>query len=555
MSKIITQLDNYDQQLREYDRLQAELKFAKERLEHMTPEERHEIIVAGRHEAINHKPETVQELHQAVKAIYGYSIPVTSTHPDFHAPMEAFAALYFGTYENMVWLASRGSAKTLMSSIGANILNSSSPEFESIHAGGTRTQARVAAKYLANFYNTPPLDEYFDGRPGVFQAKWKNGALWEIITGSYGGVSGQHPMMLTLDEIEVWEIEALMQTFEVPLSRKGYRRRWAAFSTRQRSFGGMRWLVDEAPKRNFQLFQWTMFETMQPCITCAAIDQEPHGNDMAREKVCCLWEHCKGERAKKASGWLSLKEAQDKCIRLGGPRGREFLTQGVCTRPSSHGLVLHNLEKLNKPEGNYTRWTFIKDLPWYAVHDPAEGKKSVILFIQRHEGCSYIFDELVNPTCATTNQAKQEFHEHCVKMGYGDPAKVIVDPHRTDAVSDWRTGSKSGEGMFRKYNAETPNIEGPEKGGVTDKIDTTVEMLRKYICDGNGQRRFYYNKDYCPMLDRAVGEYHYPVDRNTNEILSDTPAKAYSDEIDPMRYWVMWLITRGGDHGLRILLM
>jgi hypothetical protein len=430
---------------------------------------------------------------------------------------------------------------TLLTSIFADSSARFFPKLDIVHAGGTQVQAQVASGYLEEFHGQPPLDEGFMGKPAAFTARYRNRSKWKIVTGSMKGVSGQHPAILTLDEIEFWDIEAITQTFEVPVNKNGYKRRWLAFSTRQRSYGAMNWLVDEAPKRGFRFYQWTAFEMMRPCRTCVALDQEPHGNDDARSKACILWKACKGERARKASGWLSLKEAQQKCIRLGGPDGREWQTQGLCQRPSSHGLVLHNFEKVYGPGGNYSRWTYIKELPWYAVHDPAEGKKSVILFVQDYEGKSYIFDELVDQQCADVTQAKKDFWEHCERMGYSEPDIVVVDPHRTDAVATWKQGSKSGVGILKKYNADTPDI---SEKGTGQLLRDTLELTRRHICDGNYVRRIFINPDYCPFLDRAISEYHYPTDNVTNEITSETPDKAYSDEIDPVRYWVMYKETK-----------
>lgn len=268
------------------------------------------------------------------------------------------------------------------------------------------------------------------------------------------------------------------------------------------------------------------------------MDQEPHGDDEARGRACILWQDCKGERAKKASGWLTLAETQDKCIRLGGPDGREWRTQGLCNRPSSHGLVLHNFEKEYKPHGNYTKWTYIPELPWYAVHDPAEGKKSVIYFLQEYQGCTYVFDESVIEACADVTEAKEEFYAHCRRMNYPDPEVIVVDPHRTDAVATWKRGSKSGTGILKRYNAETPDIS--QSTGTGQLLTDTLDILRRHIRDGSGIRRMFINPEFCPKLDRAVVEYHYPTDPVTNEIKSDTPDKAYSDEIDPLRYWAMY---------------
>lgn len=535
------------------ERRDADAKQLILKIQGLDEQRRAEVAMTIKAKAITTPPKTPSELWEAIRILFGYSLPLTSTDPEFHAPFEWFSKVFFGKVEDSVALASRGSGKTLQGSMLTSLKCAWNPGYDAVHAGGTLTQAHVASAYLNDFYNLRHFKPTFDGKPAKFSAAWNNSSIFKIVTGSMKGVSGQHPVLLTLDEIEFWDIEALIQTFEVPVNKHKHKRIWTAFSTRQRSFGCMNWLVEEAPKRGFAFFQWSVFEMMQPCITCEATDKEPHGDDAARECICPLWDACRGERAKKATGWLPLIEARKKCIRLGGPRGREWHTQGLCNRPSSHGLVLHNFEHAYKPDGNYSKWTYVPELPWYAVHDPSEGKKSVIYFLQIYEGTTYVFDELVDPLCPDVTKAKQDFYDHCLKMSYPDPAMIVVDPHRTDAVATWKAGSKSGTGIIHKYEADTPDIS--ETTGVSQLLNKTVELLRQTICDGGNHRRLFINPDYCPYLVRATKEYHYPTDPVSNEIMSDTPDKSYSDEIDPLRYWVMYKLTKLGKSAGRVVVM
>ena len=289
---------------------------------------------------------------------------------------------------------------------------------------------------------------------------------------------------------------------------------------------------------------------------CIAIDAHPNyrgeATDKAREEVCILWKACRGERAKKATGWYPLEEIQDKCVRLGGPDGREWHTQGLCDRPSSHGLVIFNFDHVHRPDGNYSKWTYQPELPWYASHDPAEGKKSVIYFIQVYEGKSFVFDERIITECPDVTAAKQDFYDHCLQMGYGDPDVIVVDPHRTDAVATWKFGTPRGTGINRKYNADTPDIS--EAGGVGQLLYKTLDNLREYVCNGKGERGLFINPDTCPGCVRGLKEHHYPTDMN-NVQLSNKPDEAYKDEVDPLRYWVMYLRTKFGTRTGRIVIL
>lgn len=858
-------------------------------------ENRRLIRTQLRTEALHNQPKNARELHEAVRTLFGISIPWTSTADGFHSPYNWFYDVFFGHAVTSVALASRGSGKTYLASILHYMLNTYKPGFSSKHAGGTKEQAGVASNYLYGFSQDKVLGSMFLGKPGKLAAYWKNGGQWSIVTGTMQGVSGQHPVMASWDEIEFWPVEAIEQTWAVPVDRNGHRRIWAAFSTRQRclpaytrvvtedgpmkigtivnkkyagkvrvwddtngcwdwrhvvqwhrngsstewykvytkhsglgkgcelvatgdhhvyyapnkkkplrdftpndclvlpswvpsksqrqvllgtllgdagmqrgsvriehsvkqidyvrwwskaffehvsgeshnakrdhylvrlpacpythnleaewystgekrvptyvwdelderglavwlmddgsyrkagtkgggdtwhiycnhfneeerwymeawfnnhdiklswqwngthhyayiggksarkvtemvspwlqvsehlgprkgykrwkgmdvhpgrqgavqvpidrieienskpqgcydigvegihnytngsgvlvsnSFGAMNWLVDEAPERNIKLYQWTAFETMQRCPTCVAIDNAPYGTDDEREKHCVLWKACQGVRGRKSSGWVPRERVVELCKEMGGPNTNAWKTQGLCERPSSTGLVLGNFEhRYRVEEGNYTTWTYKPELPWYAVHDPAEGKKSVIYFLQTYNDCTFIFDELVQEACPDVTTAKQAFWEKCAQLELPDPEMIVVDPHKTDAVSTWKWGSVGGTGINKMYNADVPDTKN-EAGG--QEITNGIEFLRREICNGAMERKFFINPRYCPKAIRAIKEYHYPTNLK-NEVTSDNPSKEYSDEIDPMRYWVMYKIFKLRPRNRRII--
>jgi hypothetical protein len=508
------------------------------------------VAIILRKETLNNAPKNSAELHRCVQSLWGISIPYTATAPGFNAPFEWFADVYFERAKTSVAMASRDSGKTYLATFLHYLKNTFNPNYSSRHAAANREQASVAAGYLHNYGQDEVLATAFDGKPGKQEARWKNNGHWKIVTGSVAGVSGQHPSMASWDEIEFWNISAIEQTWAVPSERYGYQPIWAAFSTRQRSFGAMSWLVDEADSRGIQLYQWTAFETMRRCKTCVAIDNAPHGSDDEREKHCILWKACQGSRGLKSSGWKSRESVSDLCRKMGGPDSVAWKTQGLCERPSSSGLVLHNFEHAYRnAEGNYTIWEYKPELPWYAVHDPAEGKTSVIYFLQMYDDCTFIFDELVQDNCPDVTTAKQAFYEKCASLELPDPDIIVVDPHKTDAVATWKYGSTSGTGIMKSYNADVPDTR-KESGG--QLIRNGIEFLRREICDGSGTRRFFINPKTCPRAIRAVKEYHYPTSMN-NVVESNDPDKEYSDEIDPMRYWVMYKLFKLRSRNYKII--
>jgi hypothetical protein len=186
--------------------------------------------------------------------------------------------------------------------------------------------------------------------------------------------------------------------------------------------------------------------------------------------------------------------------------------------------------------GNYANIDYVKELPFYISHDPAEGKKSVIWFWHVYEGGMYIFDELISEQCPNTMVAKKEFYEYCQLMGYRDPDMVIVDPRKTDAVADWQSGTRGGVGNAHKYKATTPPIS-DDVGG--QSIEIGINETRTAIYDGS-VRRVFVNPNNCPKFVTMIEEHHYRVDKLTGEVAANVPAEAYKDESDAFRYGVRY---------------
>lgn len=518
----------------------------------LNAEERKSFNIQLKQEALHSVPRNAEELWHCVKVLFDKEIPYTSTHPDFNAPFEWFSKLFFRKVPYSLAIASRGGSKTFNAAM-LNYLNGYFyPNLKSVHSAATKVQAEVMASYLNDFDQDEVLGLGFKkNKVNKFSVEFQNTSTWRIVAGNMKSISGQHPVILTLDEIEFWPIDGLIQSLRVPLDGSGGQRKiWAGFSTRQRSFGGMNKMVDEAEERNIQVFKWSAFETMQRCKTCIAIDQEPNGNDESRQKVCNLWEDCHGERGTKATGWVSLSDVQEFKQSLKGNTA-EWRTQGLCDRPSSHGLVLHNFEHGPKPEGNYSDWEYRPELPYYIAHDPAESKKSCMFFIQIYEDRIYIFDEIIQDQCSDTTQDKEALYAYIVGKQMAPPTLIIVDPRRPEVESIWKKGSEIGEGLNYKFNALCPPID-DDNGGA--KIYMGIEYLRSQICAGDGKRYLFVNPGKCKGLVHAIKEYHYKMGTN-NEILGDqNPDKAWSDEIDAVRYFVQYyqFVIRKGKTNFRV---
>ena len=415
--------------------------------------------------------------------------------------------------------------------------------YDVITSAAILNQSNVSKGYLANFYEDPVLREGFLKAPTATSAVWKTNSKWSIATGSMKGISGQHPVQLNIDEVEFWTMDAIEQTYAVPQDKNGYRKVWAAFSTRQRSFGAMNQLVNRAsePGSGLKLYQWNIFETMHRCPTCLCIKggqvvSNPH-------EKCFLWEDCKGEKARKSSGWFKREDAEQMKKNM---TTEAWATQYLCSKPSTHGLVMYNFEHKfatasNFDNGNYMALEQDNEFPLYMVHDPAESKTSFALFFHIFDGKMIIVDELVDDNCYTVDKVKVALEEHLAKKRYQDPKFVIVDPHRTDAGKQWEEGRYLGTGRDKKYHVVYPDMSVNE----LSRIEPGLELVRTLVCNGSGTRRIFVNPNTCPRLTECIREHHYKIGAD-NKLMDDAiPSKEFKDGIDALRYAVIWAVQRG----------
>lgn len=495
-------------------------------------------------------PRTPSELHRLIKVVHGINLPTTATTEDADPPFEFFANTFFHWDAHIAAIASRGGGKTFMVAESVKAKGQFQPGIRMRHAAATRTQADVAKEYLDNALEDPVYGGLIDRRKTTkSSAVWHNGSKYAIVTGSKKGVSGQHVPSLFLDEVEFMDQATLNQSFGVPVSEIGLPPQWCAVSTRQNSTGGMAWLydtkrrgvVDNGKKGTVRFYRWTLFETMQPCQTCIAIDQEPYGTDEARQNVCPLWAYCHGERAKKASGWLTLSEAIDKIAPLSLD---EIETQYLSERPLTKGRVLYNFnEEGNYPiKGNISDYRYNPLRPYIIGYDPSEGQVAFFVFLQMDDlGNWHAFDELRLDPCSDPGEAKEELFKYLMDNRMAAPENIIVDPRRSDAIRIMRRGIPTGTGMDRSYpGTQQAPIKILASGHRSDLIIPTLQILRSWIQNGAGRRRFFVNKDKCPFLLRAIKYHGYKLDPKTGEP-TPVPSNNFKDEIDALRYAFIWI--------------
>lgn len=495
-----------------------------------------------------HNPRNREELWEAIRIISGYEIPWKAATPGNQAPFEYVASVFFREDPFSICMGPRTGGKTLIVALTdyTTLRFGGGPgdPVEITHAAAETHQAVQLKKYIEQFIGRERMryevSVVTNERLQVTQKKVRldNGNIWYIISGTPQGVNSHHPEIASFDEIEWWPLEALDQSWYCPVGRGGRGPVWTGTSTRQRPGGAMYQLVksveDATDEKGMRLFKFDIFDVMQRCVTCKAIDEHPHGTDAQRKKSCALWDYCHGQIGINSRGFKPRSEVEHAL--KAAPH--KFEVQMLCRKPDTGNSILAPfVNKYDYNDGGHeaTGFKFDKSLPWYLWHDPAEGKLSVGLFVQVLEGTIVIFNMLA-VQCSTVSEFKKEFHKlwHD-KLNLPPPASVVVDPHRPDAVVDWKAGTKYySDPQFMSYKAESPKM---PRGENNTEIMITLGRVIEFFSN----RRIFYEPVACAeFIDKGVDVYSYKQDKSGN-ITEYVPTKAGSDYIDPLRYGVVWV--------------
>ena len=498
-------------------------------------------------------PRNREELWNAIRVTTGYEIPWKAASPGNNAPFEYVSSVFFRDDAFSICMGPRTGGKTLVVALTdfttLRWLGSRGDAIEITHAAAENHQAAQLKKYIEQFIAREKdrfhVSVVTNERLQVTQKKIKldNGNIWYIISGTPAGVNSHHPEIASFDEIEWWPLEALDQSWYCPVGRGGREAVWTGTSTRQRPGGAMYQLVksveDATDKRGLKLYKFDIFDVMQRCVTCKALDDHPHGSDEQREESCALWKYCHGKIGINSRGFKPRKEVEA-ALRAAPHR---FEVQMLCKKPDTGSTILgpYILQKPMEAGGHeIPGFRYQPNYPWYLLHDPAEGNLSVGLFVQIYEGVILIFD-MVAVRCKTIPEFKEAFYAKWkTELNLPPPELIIVDPHKPDSVQDWKNGTKyASEPKFRKYKAASPKM--PRANG-NEEIVITLNRVMEYFSD----RRIFYEPTRCAeFIEQGVNVYSYKQDK-TGAITEYTPAKAGSDYIDPLRYGVVWVEANKG---------
>jgi len=299
------------------------------------------------------RPKTDDELWEWLRDVLGLRYARTVTKDGHRAPFEFLSDIYFEREDKALVRANRGGGKTV-SLIAIYLLNVIfKPGSDIVHIGGTEVQARQGYAYFAGdptkegftgFIRRPAFSDLLASEPMVSKTALKNGSRLEIRTGgSAKSVSGPHPNLLGIDELDHIQMTTLDTALQMPISKGMYGAQTIMGSSQYAYYGALQTMLDQAPERGIAVYEYDIFDVMQGC--------EHSYPKQCQDCPFYLWinpfsgaeeELCKG-RGAKADGHYPYSDATDKILMTTDME--MFALQMLLLRGTSMGMVYSAFNK------------------------------------------------------------------------------------------------------------------------------------------------------------------------------------------------------------------
>jgi terminase large subunit-like protein len=209
------------------------------------------------------------ELHAAVQAVFGVTIPRKQICPNHVAPFEAFSHAFFAKEPNTaLWYGARGSGKSeqlALLGLAKTVFHMGNTTI----LGGSIHQSNNVYNHMAKMMeheNAPtPLVENFTKTELLFRNK-----TWvRPLSASQTSVRGPHPLLHLLDEIDEMEwdiyVASLGQAMRQPNSMNIEINEYVVkSSTWQKLEGTFSKVIAEHREKNLPVFSWCWREVIRP---------------------------------------------------------------------------------------------------------------------------------------------------------------------------------------------------------------------------------------------------------------------------------------------------
>lgn len=317
------------------------------------------------------KIETDDQLHAWIKAELGVDIPRVAVCPEHNAPFEVVADLFFNRVDAAIVVANRGGGKTMTAALWQFLNMRFIPEVECASVGAQEIQAKRAYQHF-KLYQRKAGEAYKDVSL-ISETVWKNGAKYEILTGSIGSVNGPHPQKVHRDEVELMDEKVYQDSLQMEKSKRDSNgnmipSQTLLTSTRKASDGLMQKILNEVTEANktgrktpYKVYVYCIKETVERQENCAVANP-----DLSEEERCncenvghgeiepgvprTLSSVCDGAFSR-SDGFMPIEDVEKTFVKTSRA---VFDAQQLCKRPYSEDITLESFSREKNCISNFT---------------------------------------------------------------------------------------------------------------------------------------------------------------------------------------------------------
>ena len=367
-----------------------------------------ELSPSTRKHLANFRPRNETELWVWMRKVLGYGVPRRAMCPEHSSPYQALADAFFHRIRKALWIANRTGGKTRNISLLHHANSSFKKDCWTFHSSTVKEQAERCRHYVEEYFRIPEIAPNKDEDSSVIKTLTyrPTRAKIEVQAGTMGQFSGPKPQVLGLDEVEFLKWENFQQSIGMAHSLPHIPSLMLYGSTRQRIFGTMNRLSENAGRLGLATYQWCVWEVMSPCPI--------------RSRACSLWNRCEGTKCQNSEGFWTPSDVFEKA-EITDPETWD--TQYECKRPSRKGLVFDTFDPAIHV--NMYRADYNPRFPVYLGADWGYTSPAAVLFFQVHNETAWCFDEIyvqrkLNDQVLDLVVRKQQQYQCKFSMGWGD---------------------------------------------------------------------------------------------------------------------------------------
>lgn len=196
------------------------------------------------------------------------------------SPLDAIWAAYAEEEDFLIWYAMRGSGKTYSLSMLSWIESLFKRKCKTTVLGGSLEQSTKAVgylQYLWDLFGNMSENQFVSNQLEIFKKdilvngavagrgfKLTNGSEVQALAASPKSVRGPHPQKLRLDELDEMEKNIYQSSLGQPKANYGIKDNIVIASTLHHPFGLMTEVIDNREKIGARLYQWCVYDVMEP---------------------------------------------------------------------------------------------------------------------------------------------------------------------------------------------------------------------------------------------------------------------------------------------------